>query len=392
MADEFELAEDSEEVIHALQRTTNKRVWTFAGGKGGTGKTAMTANIGVALATMGFHVIVVDADLGGANLHTILNIKRPALSLSDFLNRRVENLHDILLPTPSENLHLISGGSDMVSMANINYQMKVRLQKNLEKLEADYILMDLGAGSSFNTLDFFVMSNEGYVVCNPEPTAKINAYMFLKSVVYRSIEKAFKKGTRIHDMIINEGRDNKNGSMAIPELIQRIRAVDPEAADNIRTIVDQLRPKLILNRLRRYTQEQEGHQFVQLSEKYLGLSIEYLGMVRDDSHVVDSSEAMMPFVLQYPGCGASKDVYALVSKLGIEDKFGRFRPDKSDKRKRYIKTERRYWTLPCQSTSGLLFPLIKEVALDETSVRMVDRSKPCLYGIHVMRENRAIPR
>ncbi len=343
MADEFELAEDGEDIIYILQKTTNKRVWTFAGGKGGTGKTAITANIGIALATMGYHVIVVDADLGGANLHTILNIKRPKLSLADFINRRVESLQDILLPTPSDNLQLISGGSDMVSMANISYQSKSRLQKHLARLEADYILMDLGAGTSFNTLDFFIMSNEGFIVCNPEPTSKINAYTFLKSVVYRAIEKVYRKGTHIHDLIIREGRDNKSGSLAIPELIRRIRLVDPQAADAIKKVVDLLAPKLILNRLRRYTQEQEGHQFVQLTEKYLGVSLRYLGMVRDDPHVVDSSEVMMPFVLQYPGCGASKDVYSLVSRLGIEDRFGRFTQKKSDKLIRYIKTERRYW-------------------------------------------------
>ncbi|MFC1511745.1 P-loop NTPase [Candidatus Latescibacterota bacterium] len=159
-------------MIHILQRTTNKRVWTFAGGKGGTGKTVMTANIGIALATMGHHEIVVDADLGGPNLHTILNIKRPKVSLTDFIKRRIENIEEILLPTPSDNLRLISGGS--------------------------------------------VMSNEGFVVCNPELTAKINAYSFLKSVVYRTIEKEYKRGTRIHDLIIREGRDNKTGVSRFP--------------------------------------------------------------------------------------------------------------------------------------------------------------------------------
>jgi len=343
MSEEIQISEDNQDIIYILQETTDKKVWTFAGGKGGTGKTAMTANIGVAMATMGYRIIVVDADLGGANLHTILNIKRPKLTLTDFINRRVNNLNDILLPTPSENLRLISGGSDMVGLANIPYQSKLRLQRHLELLEADYILLDLGAGSNFNTLDFFVMSNEGFVICNPEPTAKINAYSFLKSVVYRVVEREFKRGTRIYDLIINEGRNNKSGSLAIPELIKRIQLVDPESADIIRKLLAEFQPKFILNKLRRFNQEREGLQFSGLTEKYLGISLEYLGMVRDDSHVVDSSELMMPFVLQFPGCGASKDVYNLVGKLNIEDKLGRFNLNRSGKLKKYIKTERRYW-------------------------------------------------
>jgi len=345
MADEIQIAEEQNEkdIIYILQEATNKKVWTFAGGKGGTGKTAVTANIGVALATMGYRVILVDADLGGANLHTILNIKRPKVTLSDFINRRVDHLSDILLNTPSENLRLISGGSDMVGLANIPFQTKMRLQKHLENLEADYIMIDLGAGTNFNTLDFFVLSNEGFVVCNPEPTAKINAYTFLKSVVYRLIEREFKRGTHVKELIVREGRNNKNGSLPVPELLKRIQEVDPEAAAKITGILARFQPKVIMNRLRRFSQEREGVQLASLTEKYLGLSLQYLGMVRDDSHVIDSSELMMPFVLQFPGCGASKDIYSLVGKLGIEDKLSRFSVKRTTKLRRYIKSERRYW-------------------------------------------------
>ncbi len=343
MPEEIPIADVDQDIIYILQETTNKKVWTFAGGKGGTGKTAMTANIGVALATMGYHVILVDADLGGANLHTILNIKRPNVTLSDFINRRIKNLNDILLNTPSENLKLISGGSDMVGLANLPFQSKIRLQRHIEHLEADYILLDLGAGTNFNTLDFFVVSNEGFVVCNPEPTAKINAYTFLKSVVYRLIEREFKRGTRIKQMILTEGRNNKSGSLPIPQLLNLIDEVDPVASLKVRKILTNFKPKLMMNKLRRFSQEREGEQLALLTEKYLGVSLEYLGMVRDDPHVIDSSELMMPFVLQFPGCGASKDIYSLVGKLNIEDKLGRFAVKRSTRLKQYIKTERRYW-------------------------------------------------
>ncbi len=343
MNEETLASRSTEDIIFILQENTAKKVWTFAGGKGGTGKTAVTANIGVALATMGYRIILVDADLGGANLHTILNIKRPKLTLSDFLNRRVSNLNDILLDTPSENLRLISGGSDMVGLANISFQSKIRLQKHLELLESDYILIDLGAGTSYNTLDFFILSTEGFIISNPEPTAKINAYSFLKSVVYRIIEREFKRGTKVNELIVNEGRNNKTGSLSIPELIRRIGTVDPVSAKRIIDLLTCYHPKLIMNKLRRFSQEKEGIQLANLSAKYLGVAMDYLGMVRDDSHVIDSSEQMMPFVLQFPGCGASKDIYTIVGRLGVKDTLGRFNTEKTTKLKRYIKNERRYW-------------------------------------------------
>lgn len=343
MPEQIPIADVDQDIIYLLQESTNRKVWTFAGGKGGTGKTAMTANIGIALATMGYHVILMDADLGGANLHTILNIKRPKLSLSDFINRRIESLNDIMLNTPSENLRLISGGSDMVGLANIPYASKLRLQRHMEQLEADFILLDLGAGTNYNTLDFFVLSNEGFVICNPEPTAKINAYTFLKSVVYRLIEREFKRGTKVKELIYNEGRNNKTGSLPVPELLNRIAAVDPDAIAKLKRILSNFKPHLVMNRLRRYSQEREGMQLANLTAQYLGVCLNYLGMVRDDSHVVDASEQMMPFVLQFPGCGASKDVYSLIGNLGIEDKLGRFNANRATKLRRYVKTERRYW-------------------------------------------------
>ncbi len=331
---------NGQDIIPIIPESTFKRIWTFAGGKGGAG---MTANIGVALATMGYRIIVVDADLGGANLHTILNIRRPRHTLSDFLNRTVDNLNDILLDTPSENLRLISGGSDMVGLANIPYQSKLRLQRHLELLEADYILIDLGAGTSFNTLDFFIMSSEGFIITNPEPIAKINAYTFLKSAVYRLLEREFKRGTHINEIIANEGRNNRNGGLSIPELVNRIGTIDHVSARRAAALLGQFRPRLIMNRLRRLSQEKEGVQLAGLAGKYLGVSTDYLGMVREDPHVIDASECMMPVVLHYPACGASKDIYTLVGRLGVEDRLKRFETSKSVKLKKFIKTEQQYW-------------------------------------------------
>ena len=144
-------------------------------------------------------------------------------------------------------------------------------------------------------------------------------------------------------MILTEGRNNKSGSLPIPQLLNLIDEVDPVASLKVRKILTNFKPKLMMNKLRRFSQEREGEQLALLTEKYLGVSLEYLGMVRDDPHVIDSSELMMPFVLQFPGCGASKDIYSLVGKLNIEDKLGRFAVKRSTRLKQYIKTERRYW-------------------------------------------------
>lgn len=343
MIDRIHPVESTSDIVYILQERSEKKIWTFAGGKGGTGKTAMVANIGVALATMGYQVILVDADLGGANLHTILNIKQAKITLSDFISRRVNSLNDVLLETPSENLRLISGGSDILGIANLPYQSKLRFTRHIDELEADFILLDLGAGINYNTLDFFVLSNEGFIVSNPEPIAKINAYSFLKSVVYRLVEREFPRGTLVKEVIMNEGKHTRKGSLAIPELLRLINDTYPDSLVRIKEILSNFRPKLIMNKVRRYSQEREGKQFAGLSLKYLCVPLQYLGLVREDNHVVDSSEIMMPFILQYPGCCASKDIYHLLGALGIKDKLGRFSQKSSSQLKRFIKSERQYW-------------------------------------------------
>ena len=136
-----------------------KKVWAVAGGKGGTGKSILSANMGIALAKMGNKVILVDADLGAPNLHTCLNIRKPEFTLNDYLTKKVPNLESVLLDTPNENLKLISGGTELLGLANIHYQKKMKLIRNLEKLDAEFIIVDLGAGTAYNTLDFFNLSN-----------------------------------------------------------------------------------------------------------------------------------------------------------------------------------------------------------------------------------------
>jgi flagellar biosynthesis protein FlhG len=97
------------------QSKDSKIIWTIGGGKGGSGKSFITANIGVCLSKMGSRVILIDADLGGANLHTFLGISPPALTLSDFIKKRVPHLQDVLISTDIPNLQLLTGAQDLLN-------------------------------------------------------------------------------------------------------------------------------------------------------------------------------------------------------------------------------------------------------------------------------------
>ncbi len=165
-----------------------RKLVAVGGGKGGIGKSLVSANLGIALAQKGATVALIDADLGGANLHTCLGVPQPDISLSDFINHRVDKLEGALVPTGVERLQLISGAQDMLDAANPKHGQKARLLRNMRSLDVDFVILDLGAGTAFNVLDFFLAADLGLCVLLPEPTSIENAYRFIKAAFFRRLQ------------------------------------------------------------------------------------------------------------------------------------------------------------------------------------------------------------
>jgi len=155
-----------------------RRIVAVGGGKGGIGKSLVSANLGIALARAGHRVTLVDVDLGGANLHTCLGINQPQGTLSDVLTRGTR-LETLAAPTGIENLSLVSGAMDALDAANPRAQARARLVEQLQTLDTDYLVLDLGAGTSLHTIDFFLLADHTVLVLLPEPTSVENAYRYL---------------------------------------------------------------------------------------------------------------------------------------------------------------------------------------------------------------------
>ena len=101
--------------------SSTKEIWAIGGGKGGVGKSFVAGNLGILLAQRGFRVILADLDLGGANLHTWLGVNTPEQGVSEFVDRQVEQIHELLIPTSIPQLRLISGARDGVEIANLKH-------------------------------------------------------------------------------------------------------------------------------------------------------------------------------------------------------------------------------------------------------------------------------
>jgi len=292
-----------------------KEIWAVGGGKGGIGKSLITGNIGISLARLKKKVLLVDADLGGANLHTTLGIGVPVMTLSDFLNRRVESIQDVIIRTNIPNLSLVSGAQDFLDAANPSFAQKSRLLRHLETLDADYILLDLGAGTSSNILDFFLFSDHGILIVLPEPTAIENAYRFIKSAFYRRFKKVV-ANQNIKDLI-DAAMDQKNamGIRTPFDLIERVKQMEREVGEILELEVLKFKPKLIVNQVRTKNDIQIGFAMKSACQKYFGISLEYLGYVEYDDCVWQSIRSKRPLAIEYPYSRPSRCIERIVHNL-----------------------------------------------------------------------------
>ena len=166
-------------------------IWPIGGGKGGSGKSFLASSLGRLLAKSGKKTLLIDLDLGAANLHTMVGVPYPEKCFSDFVTKKIPVLEDTVLGTPFPNLFLISGAHDNLDIANLPYDKKIKTLRAIAKLQYEYILLDLGAGTAFNTLDFFLASRNGIFITTPEPTSIENVYRLMRAIYLRRIRHYF---------------------------------------------------------------------------------------------------------------------------------------------------------------------------------------------------------
>lgn len=302
---------DSEEIL-----PHSKKIWAVGGGKGGVGKSLVSANVAICLALMGNKVIAVDLDLGGANLHTCLGLPIPQVTLSDYVSKKVTNFEDLLVSTPIQNLKIISGAQDEIGMANLKHMHKNQIIRKLTELDADYILFDLGAGTAFNTIDFFITADKGILVVLPEPTSIENTYRFIKSVFYRRLKMV--EGIADIEPMILETMNAKvtSGASASPaDLIKKISEMYPEIGIRVKAEMAQFRPNLIINQVRSQADIDIGYSIQSICRRYFGIEMTFPGYLDYDQSVWQSVRKRKPLLIEYPNSKLVNNFDRIVHRL-----------------------------------------------------------------------------
>ena len=302
------------------ENESSPKIWAIGGGKGGAGKSVVSTIMAFWLARMGNRTVLVDVDLGGANLHTLLGIKSPARTLNDFITRKFESLQDICIETTEKNLRLISGASDVLSLANPHFSQKVKLITHLSRLDADYVILDLGAGTSFNVLDFFLIAHKKVIVLTPEPTSIQNAYIFVRNAVYRKLSRLSSKNPPLQ-ALVKIAMDPKNvlKIRTIKELIQMVEGSDEKnVIEILKKEIGDIRLSVITNMVRNDKEENAGRIVQIVAEKYLTITSKDLGSISHDKHIQTMVSDMVPIINLDQSSHAFGHVYEITNKLAKE--------------------------------------------------------------------------
>lgn len=272
----------------------------MGGGKGGVGKSFIISNLAISLARSGKKVVVVDLDLGGANLHTCLGSDIPQLTLTDFFSGRVKNLEALINKSSINNLGFISGANDAVGTAHQTPEQHEAFLKALQNLKEEYVLLDLGAGTHNPTLDYFLLASRPLICVTPEPTSIENAYRFIKSAYFRYIKQIEEQlGLKA---IVDEAMDHKNklGIRTPTDLINRIIQMNPSKGQSFQSEIAKFQIYLVMNQVRTQNDVDTGTAIQTICKKYFGIEVHYVGYLDYDNAVWQAVRKRRPLVLEHP--------------------------------------------------------------------------------------------
>ncbi|TMA33342.1 MAG: hypothetical protein E6J87_10415 [Deltaproteobacteria bacterium] len=299
-------------------RAAAPTIWAVASGKGGVGKSVLCASLAVGLSQTGPRSIAVDLDLGGGNLHTLFGCERAHHTLSDLAQGRVSSLADALAGTTVPGVRLLSGARAALDAANASRAQTQRILRGLAQIDAGHVVLDLGAGTSFHTLDAFVAADRRLLVVTPEATAIENAYHFLKAAFFRAVRDLASEADAYAELapVLDEARR----SAASPrELVEAASRAAARAGARLRARLREFEVFLVVNRVSPDESGNPAEPIAAAARTELGMNLRPAGSLADDASVPAAVERGVPVMQLFPGARFCTDVQGLVASLFADD-------------------------------------------------------------------------
>jgi flagellar biosynthesis protein FlhG len=314
-----------EEIEIVPQENSRKsRIIAVGGAKGGIGKSIFSANLGIYLSYLGNQTVLVDLDLGGANLHLYLGEYSLKYNIDDYLNQRVSSISDIVVST-KYGPKLVGGGSSQLGSANIHFAKKLKLLRAIKQIEADYIIIDLGGDTSYNIIDFFLAADQGIVLTTCDPPSYLEAYNFIKVALFRKLNRIFGPESELRKYKNSDllwlikkatlpGKGNKG--KAIEYLIKRVKAEMPEGLPLIEHVLDSFRPGMVVNMISENDHVPQVVNRVQdVSQKMLTVAVDYLGSIDYQPDIKQSAHDLVPAISRDPKGNLAECIQEILSVI-----------------------------------------------------------------------------
>jgi flagellar biosynthesis protein FlhG len=299
-----------------INENLERKIIPIASGKGGVGKTIIAANLGLEFAANGKRTVVIDLDLGGSNLHTALGLKNIHLGIGNYLSSRGVKFKDIVVSTQYENLSFIPGDVLVSGLTNTQFSQKKKLLQNILDLDSDYIVLDLGSGSSYHVLDFFLISNSGFIVITGQTTSIVNGYCFLKNLLFRFLLRVFVSHKGITSYLKKLLREKKpNVFVPMEEILAGIMKIDREEGEKAKKYLAALQPKFVINMAASPADLELVEKLRDLVRKNLSVEVECMGLIFRDEAVDRSVEEGKPLIISQGDSIAAKEIARITQKI-----------------------------------------------------------------------------
>jgi flagellar biosynthesis protein FlhG len=283
---------------------TVRHVIAVAGGRGGVGKSTIAINLAVYLAQLGRTVVLVDSDPTGAELHTMLGI---SACLDARANDDTDDAEMRLWPTSVPGLSLMPQLYASGSTSPLRPGRKSMWSRRLRHLDADYVILDLGAGTAPATLDLFLSADTGLCVATPEPPSIETTYRFVRALYVRRVRRLLVKDRfkmRLAERVLLE-------LPALPrplELVQALARYEVSLAELAANELAILTPRLVINGVRLRSDGEVGPAICEMSRRFLGIDMDYLGQIEQDDSVWLSVVRKRPLLIDSPTSKSARNL------------------------------------------------------------------------------------
>lgn len=308
------------------KKVSRPRIIAFGGGKGGVGKSVIATMLAMTLSSIGKSTILIDADLSGANLLSFLGAEQHQGDFSNYLRTPGISLQQLVKKSPFKNLSYIAAKINLDSSGQLKYYEKQKFLRELRHLESEYVLLDVGSGTSLTGIDLFNGADQSIVVTTCDAFSIYDVFGFIRTALMRKLQRAFFHLPEFLNLLEDCGNLTEGYRVkSIDAVIKALKTVPQNAGQVLDKELTEFVPKIIVNNVYENETMLEVKALRLALRDLLNIQTDVWGIVRHDSAVRAAVRTLRPDLLLTANGRASEDILRIVnrnivaSELGVKD-------------------------------------------------------------------------